>query len=615
MDAIDLAALDDPRPIELNPAVWSGNLAALRTEQRALADQVEHTSLPSHWRPVAALDGSPTYRVEPPGQPPQWLAGTAAPRTRAAALLRLDQIGDKNPALPTIGAGAELKLLLEQLGPQQAVFVFEEDTPCLAAMLRLLDLSPALRTGRCVVVAPDREQAFLQELLKKHPGLLPPGSLITLPHVSAERIGRLRVVCESVARGANEARHQRLQALTARLPSQPAAEPRFAVLALGPSPRSHSLSRELTTAAERLGWATCRCAATGPRNVHMLPHCERLADFAARLTICVDHAPAVLPLSPGRIVCQWHLRTQDVSPSLSDDKTIHLAASPLVAEALRAAGGAEARVLELYWACPSQDIPSAPAPPAPRTAVILADLPDASATACRIEQPTHKRLWAQLYETAAKAWTAARITQPAALLRAAERASGVQLSERLLREQMMRIIAHVLIPAVVLDRILQVLRQESFEVFTVGTGWHRCSHGPTQPLAESCEELPGHAARVSPLAAILAGPLDPLCPGLFYAGALGWPLLIHSPADKSLTRQLGGTLQPQQHYLPFADGQGLRRALEAIRAAPHAAQERTARVQAHLRRRHTYAERLAHLARELGLEWPGAVARTVTTRA
>ena len=95
MDAIELATLDDAPPIDLDPARWPNNLNSLHTEQPELAEELRAAELPAHWRPVAALDGFPTYRVERAGQPPQWLAGTAAPLTRARAVLRYDQIGDK----------------------------------------------------------------------------------------------------------------------------------------------------------------------------------------------------------------------------------------------------------------------------------------------------------------------------------------------------------------------------------------------------------------------------------------------------------------------------------------------------------------------------------------
>ncbi len=618
MDAIDLAALDELHPIDLDPLLWSANLSALHTEQPELAQQLERVALPSHWRPAAALDGFPTYRVERAGEAPQWLAGTAAPRTRAAALFHADQISDKNPALPTIAAGAELKLLLDRLTARQAVFVFEQDRTQVAAVLRTVDLAQEIAEGRCILVPSEREQTFLEELLEHQPGLLAPGTIVALPPVSSERLAHIRRLCETVARRISDARSQRIQALATRIPAQtseqvdgrdarPTHLPRLAVLALGPNPKSHQLSGELAGAADRLRWAICHCAATGPRNVHTLPHYEKLADFSADLSICIDHPPGPLPLAAGKTVCQWHLHAKDVPESLPEDKTIHLAATPRTAKALRAAGVPESRLADFHWAFPVMETEECASPRSPRTVVIVADLPDASASACRITQPTHKQLWAQLHQTATRVWDTAEIGQPATLLRIGERTSGIALGESSLRARMVRIIEHVLIPAVVLERISQLLQQASFEVVTVGTGWHRCSSEALRPLAESLNGWPERAAKAGVLAAIFAGSLDPLSPALFEAAALGWPLLLYSPGGASLSPGLGGILHPQQHYDPFSGPQELRAALAAVHADPERIARRSTRVRAYLHEHHGYTQRLVALARRLGRNWPQAI--------
>jgi hypothetical protein len=620
MDAIDLAALDQLQPVNLDPLLWSANLSALRAQQPELAHQLECLTLPSHWRPAVALDGFPTYRIESPSAAPQWLAGTAAPRTRAGALFRHDQIADRNPALPTIAAGAELQLLLDRLSAQQAVFVFEESVLQLAAVLRIVDLTSALAEGRCILIPPEREQAFLEEHLDRYPGLLPPGMILTPACVSTERLARVRSICETVARRISDARGQRLLAVTARTSAQtpnrgdgrdarPDHAPRIAVLAVGPNPRSHQLSGELTAAADGLCWPTCCCAARGPRNVHVLPHCEKLADFAADLSICIDHPPERLPIPAGRISCQWHLDTKNVPESLPDDNTIHLAATPRVTKALRAAGVPQSRLADFHWAFPSVELEERAAPRSPRTVVIVADLPDASAAACRITQPTHRQLWAQLHQTAGKAWETAAITQPAGLLSSAERASGVTLGESSLRARMVRIIEFVLIPAVVLERISRLLLKASFGVATVGTGWHRCSSEALRPLAENLDGGPARVARAAVAAAVFGGSADPLSPALFQAAALGWPLLIHSPGGASLSPQLGGILHPQQHYDPFAGARDLRTLLDAVQADPERIARRCSRVRAHLREHHGYAQRLTALVRRLGLRCPQAITR------
>jgi hypothetical protein len=338
-----------------------------------------------------------------------------------------------------------------------------------------------------------------------------------------------------------------------------------------------------------------------------------LAEFGAELVICIAHEPGTLPLPPDRPVCQWHLRTRDIPASVPADDTIHLAATPGVADALRQAGVPNRRLADFHWAWPAlhsarpaqRDPRSAQSAP-PGSVVIVGDLPDASAAACRIEQPTHKQLWEVLHQTAAKAWETPEIMQPATLLRNAERAGRISLGERSLRERMVRIIEHVLIPTVVLGTISQLLRREAHELLTVGRGWHRCSGKELQSLAKSLERLSPQAAGTPIIAAIFAGPLDPLSPALFHAAELGWPLLIHNPGKRPLTAQLGGILHPGQHYEPFAGLRGLHAALDTIRSDFSAAQRRCERVREHLRTRHTYGQRLTALAGQLSRAWPGS---------
>jgi hypothetical protein len=174
----------------------------------------------------------------------------------------------------------------------------------------------------------------------------------------------------------------------------------------------------------------------------------------------------------------------------------------------------------------------------------------------------------------------------------------VELDEPVLRRGMLRIIAHVLIPTIVLERISQVLRGHC-AILTIGRGWQRCADRSLHPLADSLGDLDARALPSSPLAAICAGPLDPLTPALLHVTAIDWPLLIHSPGGTSLTARLGGILHPGQHYEPFSGAAELRAALESIRTNPERFAQRCARTREYLQREHNYARRLTALVQEL----------------
>lgn len=604
--ADSLARFDDARVVSLNSRAWSDNLAALRQTDSPLADQTEQTPLPEYWRPVETLDGRITFRTESSGQAPTWLAATAAPMTRANALLADFRPGDRNPALPSIATGTELTLLLEHLPTHKAVFVFERELATLAAVLRVVDLAGQIRAGRCILVPPRREDAWLAELLERHPGLLPPGNILCLPHVPASRLEQLRSTCERVALRTAQRRTQRIEQLArAAASEQPAttSSTRLAVLALSPDRPSLVASQALARAAGQMGWDVRRCATEGPREVHVLTHVEALAGYAPALTICVNQARACMPRPLPDPVCEWYLAAGEVPEQLPDDGMWRLAASPAVAAALRAAAPAsDPRLLDFYWACGRDTVGDAAQKPPSDAIVLVADLPDASPEASGFDQATHKQLWEHLHAATDRAWETRDIRSPETLLRHAERASGVRLAVSSLRREMLRLVEHVLIPAVVLGRIVQTLEQERLRVLAVGRGWRRCPSENVELLTEDALELSRPASEMRPAAAIFAARPDPLTPALLEAGLLGWPLLLHSPGGEPLATRLGAVLQPEQHFQAFAGAKELRNALRLFRERPEQIARRLERARRHLLQHHSYAQRLEALARQVGIQ-------------
>ena len=299
---IDLSRLEDYRATTLDPDVWSSNLAALAVEQIEFVAELRRVSLPETWRPARALDGFPTYRLEEPGQPPAWLADTAVPLKRAEATLAKSISDDKNVALPCLGTGAELVHLLERLPTHVAVFVFESDVKVLAAILQTQDCSIAISQGRCILLPPEREAAFLTAQMEAHPGLLPPHNILLADLVSTERLQELKGICEQVGRETIKRRNARLRELITCRPAELDTQhserrpPRLAVLSLRPHPPTHVHAESLAHAARGLGWDVLCHTVADPRSVDGLVHCQALTEFAGNLTICVSHPT----------ICQWN---------------------------------------------------------------------------------------------------------------------------------------------------------------------------------------------------------------------------------------------------------------------------------------------------------------------
>ena len=597
--SILLAGGDDPQPYSLDAAVWRENLAALQRRDAPLADRLAAAALPADWRPVCALDGFPTWRTEAAGAPPAWLGGTALPRRRAAALLAGYQSGDRNPALPTLGTGAEALELLERLPPHIAVYVFLDDTAAAAAVLRTTPLAAALTTGRLILVTADDPRAHLAALLAERPGLLPPATLLLPDRVAAERVAQLKALCQAVAVETNERRAAELARLRIDATPRDQPPPRVAVLALQPAGPTHALAEEVAAAAGALGWPTHVARVDGPGRVDALCHARDLAALRPSLTVCVNHLPAVLPVGLPEPACVWVLSAAQAAALPITDAALRLAASPTIAEALRNAGVPDERVVSWYWAC-DRPAPSSAATAPPSGVMLIGDRPSDRPESFGITQDTHRQLWEAIRVLAARAWETPLGGNPAQLLIRAEQQTGIRLRDAALREQLLRAVGEALVPAVVLTAIAEELSREH-TVHTVGAGWEAWSH-PRHARCGATTMLPPPAQEAEPLACISAGGRDPLSGALVAAAAAGWPVLVHRPAGGP-PPALGEVLRPGSHCETFVDTRDLRRHVQLARERSSAVRQRAARAAEHVRALHSYRQRWQDLVTRLGIAW------------
>ncbi len=596
--SILLASGDEPQPYSLDATVWRENLAALQRVDAPLADRLAAAAVPPHWRAVHALDGFPTWRTETPGAPAAWLGGTALPRRRAAALLAGYQSADRNPALPTLGTGAEPLDLLERLPPHVAVYVFLDDPTAAVAVLRTTPLAAALAAGRLILIAHDEPRAHLAALLAERPGLLPPATLLLADRVPAERVTELKALCQAVAVETNERRAAELAALQIDATPRDQPPPRLAVLALQPAGPTHALAEELARAAGTLGWPTHVARVDGPGRVDGLCHSRDLATLRPSLTVCVNHLPAVLPVVLPEPVCVWVLSAAQAAALPTTDAALALAASPTIAEALRSAGVPDERVLSWYWAC--GDTAPAPAPTAPPSGVLLiGDRPADRPEFFGITQDTHRQLWEAVRNLAAQAWGTPLGGNAEQLLIRAEQQTGIRLRDAALREHLLRAVADALVPAVSLTAIAEELAREH-TVHTVGAGWEAWSH-PRHTRRATGTMLPP-PAEPEPLLCVAAGGRDPLSGALVAAAAAGWPVLVHRPAGGP-PPALGEVLRPGAHCETFVDTRDLRRHIQLTRERSPAVRQRAARAAEHVRAFHSYRQRWQDLVRRLGIAW------------
>jgi hypothetical protein len=506
-------------------------------------------------------------------------------------LLRDLSVGEQNAVLPALAAGGELRYLLDKLPAHRAVYVFEDDLRVVAAVLRAADYACDIETGRCILVPPGDEAAFLEHQLSAHPGLLPPGLIICLSDLPPERLGRVRATCEQTAQVSHAARSRRLGELAlAPVPvAAPADAPRLALLALRPDPLAQRVARCLENAARQLDWPVLLDAVRTPRDVHALAHAERLASFSPSLVLCLGHS-CDLRLAPTVTVFEWHLRS-NFTDGIRGDEVLKLAASPHLSDLLRMSCPAGSRVVDWYWGCEPPNAISSPAD----VVLLIGDLVDNDPARAGIEQPSHRLVWKHAERCITRLWADGEFVRPSVVLKQAERAAGLALPPGEARTALLRAIEYTLIPGTLLRTIRQVLSSGAFEFGTLGQGWKPRADSEKEAVA-FCNlwEFVGQTERYRPIAAVFAGIHDPLSPELLQAGALGWPLLLYGPGGPVTAAGLGPTLRAGD-YRTFIDPRSLMAAVQDLRRDPASTWEGAASTGQYLSAQHSYKQRLRQL--------------------
>lgn len=534
-ETLELSTLDALRPITPDPTLLPRNLAALSAVAPDLAQRLSCTAPPEGWRPARALDGFVSYRCERAGAAPAWAAGTALPLDRAEALLRDYHCGELNATLPGIAAGAELVRLLETLPATNAVFVFEPDLRQLAAVLTLADFSAALRSLRCVLVPPDDPEAFLERLLLRFPGLLPPGNILRLPECDTAHLATVRDLCTRIATRFAGERQARLEVLRATPQAESAAggRERLAVLVFAAEPMELAFAEHCVSAATELGWESELTVRSGPTWAQPLGLAERCAAFRPTRVLVVNPCGPLTPLPWPSATGLWHFHASATPPVAEHLNVCHLAASPEIAARLRAAGVAPEQVMELHWPALSSAaesaIPANPLAGSELGVLVCGDFGDPRDSANGVEQPTHKLAWHHLGTAIGRAWDRGAGLDADHLLAGVERETGLRIEHAATRRHLLDRAADALIPAIVGERMIQTLRKHGFRTCALGKGWDLCTPQPADTIPGSIFTPAGRARirAIAPLAALAPAGSDPFSPELPTLAAIGVPVLAH----------------------------------------------------------------------------------------
>lgn len=613
-----LAPLDELRPVCVAADILNSNLSAIRSVDPALAAALANTAVPENWFCALNLDDQPAY-CERTAPASRWVCGSAAPRTRAAALLSTFRWGGQNVALPALGAGDELALLLESAPAVAAVFVLESDLVTIAGVLRTRDLGAAIREGRCIFVWQPDPAAALRQLLASSPGLLAPAQVIRLAWMSQECIERARFACECAFRASAQERAARIEATAAQIAAEPIAGGKVARLALidfRAADERRALHAPLLDAAAKLGWEAVSIGIDGPADAHACVHYARLAAFRPDVCISIDGARRMLPPRLPGVTCEWVTTLEAIErAAITEDAGLSLiaAASPAILSALRAGGMPAARLTELFWAASDLDFANGCHLMADEDPIALLSEPiDARPERWGIDQPAHCLLWERVRSLVGRHWDAADALNAEFLLTAAEREMGARVEDTTIRRMLLTGVERALIPAGVAERIQCALENDSIPVIRLtrgGNPWTPnrdnpdvCAAHPRVRSLSSVQSAQPAATWTKALhfrALIVPNCTDPLSPAVLQAAARGQPLIVNEPRGSVIQRMFGGVAEPRRHLTLFADAATLRAALRSMSEGDSAVFDRARELRAHLRKTQTWSSRLQHLAKRL----------------
>lgn len=327
-------------PFAETSSTWPRNLDALTETQPELAERLRSVERPAGAVLTTGRDGAPTFRITDESGHARWFGDSSMPAISAEEVLAQFTGCAGNAALPGILTGVEPFVVLDKLPKWAAVFVVEEDPAEVRLAFELRDYSSAIRDRRLFLLLGPDPVAETEKLFSRHPGLLMPETLLTVPQRSAARIAELQKALESAARAAASVQAnltaralERLRADFANRPENPPprnsgqdrsgaaghtapamsrsfwdpvasdrgqfAKVRIAVISSDVGTETLALTRRLERAADKLACSHATCVPDRPDRCHLAARVQTMAHPAPDVVFVLNGHPRNLrPLLP-----------------------------------------------------------------------------------------------------------------------------------------------------------------------------------------------------------------------------------------------------------------------------------------------------------------------------
>lgn len=466
-----------PPSLPIDDQVFQINLLALRTRQPEFAQTIEEVGIGVRVEPAVGRDGSPTFRVIGEDGRRRWFGGSSMPSISARELFGNADGDAGNVSLPGIGTGREVTALLDRLPPYRALFVIEEDPGQLRLALHLHDYSDAIAAGRLELLPAEELADSLVAYFERNPGCELPTRMFSLPQRSASKTAELRRRLELAGERVMQTQARAVAALRASIADRrqgPVPEnPCTTLLSIDPSPWTNETVQRAAGGLERLGWNAAICIPDRPDRCHLSARLAAIAEVRADWVLMVNSfaGPLRSVLPPEMPVVCWFdigASVPDVLGAKSEPGDLLFTASRDQWERLKRSGVSESSIRYCGPALEAQGFEDGKRSIA--VAVVM-DVPDARATACGINLPSHIALWDALRQVAESA-LGERSSPPAgSLVVRAEKASGVELGEPGFRERFITLFEERMRPALSAVACVTSLRRARVAVEVWGAGW------------------------------------------------------------------------------------------------------------------------------------------------
>lgn len=434
----------------LDLTIRARNLHALSTAAPAIASRLARVRPPDNLQCVIARDGRPTYRWSDAAGRTGWLGRTTMPAVRANALADVFQPGAGNVAIVHAGQGELIRALLSRLSPLQAVFVVEPDATALDLVLTLHDFSQSIAEGRLCLFGGDTAWDDLEAHLLENAGYLVPDRIVSWPWFSPRDVAD---ISDRLTRTAGAVTAHRRKQLDAARQAGPRHDADLLILAPESAGDGAAVAHGLCDAARRLGRSMAARIADRPSQRDAGLAARTILETRAARTILIDAARAQLPtpLPDNANLTTWltyeAALTREWLAQMGRGDTLVVPYASWRAKA--AANDIDAsRVLCIP---PGARPDASPRPDPPPAAVAARDV--------GLVLASHEALWNAAIACRDRKLSPWSDAQTDGLLREAESASGVRLTNDEVRDAIRARIRSVLGPGVEWNAYLSVWRE------------------------------------------------------------------------------------------------------------------------------------------------------------